>query len=148
MKLGLAFRNHSGAFTLIEVVMATALAATTVGASVYAYVMAAQRSEWSAYALAAQSLAVQQLEQCRAAKWDPMAYPPVDELVSSNFPPSVNILDIPISGTNIVRATNITTITVISQDPPLKQIRVDCRWPFYQGGHFTNTIVTYRAPDQ
>ena len=48
--------------------MATALAATTVGASIYAYVMAAQRAEWSAYTLAAHSLAMQQLEQCRAAK--------------------------------------------------------------------------------
>lgn len=128
--------------------MATALAATTVGASIYAYVMAAQRAEWSAYTLAAHSLAMQQLEQCRAAKWDPMGYPPVDDLVSSNFPPSVNMLDIPVSGTNIVWATNVTTITVLSENPPLKRIRVECRWPFMQRGQFTNIVVTYRAPDQ
>ena len=42
------------------------------------YLQAAVRAEWSAYSLAAQSLAVMRLEQSRAAKWDRLAYPPVD----------------------------------------------------------------------
>jgi len=63
-------------------------------------------------------------------KWDTLGFPVVDVLVSSNFPPVTNILDVPISGTNIVYATNITTITTVSLSPPLKMIRVDCSWPF------------------
>jgi hypothetical protein len=30
----------------------------------------------------------------------------------------------------------------------LKQIRVDCVWRFMSRGLFTNTTLTYRAPDQ
>jgi prepilin-type N-terminal cleavage/methylation domain-containing protein len=142
-------RPRQAGFTLAEVVIATALAALVVGSSIYGYVIASRRAEWSAYSLAANSLAIQRLEQARAAKWDPLGFPPVDELVSTNFPVvSTNVLDIPISKTNIVYATNITTITVLSTNPPLKMIRVDCIWPFLNRGSFTNTVVTYRAPDQ
>ena len=136
------------AFTLAEVVIATALAALVVGGSIYGYVISAQRAEWSAYSLAAQSLAVQRMEQARAAKWDPLGYPPVDELVSSNFPVQVNVLDIPITKTNIVYGTNYTVITTISANPPLKMVKVDCVWPFARRGVFTNTVATYRAADQ
>ncbi len=128
--------------------MAAALSAVIVGGSVYGYVMSARRAEWSAYRLAANSMAMGRIEQARASKWDPLGYPAVDELVSTNFPDVVNILDIPISKTNIVYATNTTTISVISTNPPLKMIRVDCRWRFMRQGNFTNTLVTYRAPDQ
>jgi prepilin-type N-terminal cleavage/methylation domain-containing protein len=137
-----------GGFTLAEVVIAMAIAAVAVGGIVYGYVMSAQRAEWSAYSLAAQSLAMQRIEQARASKWDPNGYPPVDELVSSNFATGIDILDIPISGTNVVYATNTTAITLISTSPPLKMIRVDCRWMFQKRGAFTNTVVTYRGPDQ
>ena len=52
--------------------------------------------------------------ECRASKWDPLGYPPIDELVATNFSNQVNILDIPISGTNIVYATNFTVITTLA----------------------------------
>src|SRR5580765_5850121 len=136
------------AFTLVELVMATALAVIVMGGAIYGYVMSARRAEWSAYRLAANSLAMGRVEQARASKWDPQGFPSVDELVSSNFPLTTNILDIPISKTNIVYATNVTTITVISTNPPLKMIRVDTSWRFVNRGNFTNTIVTYRAADQ
>jgi len=45
-------------------------------------------------------------------------------------------------------ATNFTTITSVSANPPLKLIRVDCVWSFMKHGIFTNTLVSYRAPDQ
>lgn len=112
------------------------------------YVLSAQRAEWSAYSLAAHSLAMQRVEQIRAAKWDPLAWPPVDEIVASNFPPAAEVLDIPISGTNLVYATNIVTITEVSSQPPLKSVRVDTTWSMGAHGPFTNTIITYRAPDQ
>lgn len=140
-------------FTLAEVVIATALTALVIGGSIYGYVTASQRAEWSAYSLAAQSLAMQRIEQARAAYWDPLALTNTDELVQANFPVvTTNILDIPISKTNIVYATNTTTITVLSTAPPLKMIRVDCSWPFTRSKgptkSFTNTIITYRAPNQ
>ena len=142
-------RRTASGFTLAEIVVATALGAITIGASIYGYIVAAKRAEWSAYSFAAESLAMQKIEQARSCKWDPLANPPYDsDLVSSNFPLETNILDIPISGTNIVWATNFTTITVLQTNPPLKMIRVDCVWRFNGKGPFTNTVVTYRAPDQ
>ncbi|MEK7675587.1 MAG: hypothetical protein AAB676_07125 [Verrucomicrobiota bacterium] len=136
------------AFTLVEVVISTGIAAMTIGGIVYGYVLAAQRAELSSYMLAAQSLAMQRLEQSRAAKWDPMAYPVVDELVSTNFPQTVEVLDIPVSGTNIVYATNKVTVTTLSTNPPLKMIQADCTWSFMSRRLFTNTVVIYRTADQ
>ena len=140
-------RGASGA-TLMEVVMALMVAAVAMAGTVAGYILAASRAEWSAFSLAANSLAMMRMEQARAAKWDTQAQPPVDQLEPANFPVETNVLDIPISGTNVVYATNFTTITTLSTDPPLKMIRVDCVWPFARRGPFTNTMITYRAPDQ
>ena len=128
--------------------ISAAIATIALASIIYGYVSAATRAEWSAYSLAANSIAMQKVEQFRAAKWDTQAYPAVDELQTTNFPVDVEILDIPRSGTNIVYATNFTTLSAVSTNPPLKQIRVDCVWRFMSRGLFTNTLVTYRAPDQ
>lgn len=138
----------TSAFTLMEVVMSMAVSALTIGGIIAGYTMSARKAEWSAYSLAAHSLAMQRLEQTRAAKWDPQGWPVIDELVSSNFPVRIDVLDIPISGTNLVYATNTTTISSLSANPPLKMIRVDCAWMFLSRGPFTNTVVTYRTADQ
>jgi type II secretory pathway pseudopilin PulG len=136
------------AFTLVEVVTATAIGSLAFGGIIYGYLLCAQRAEWAAFSLAAQSLASMRLEQARACKWDPRGWPPVDELVTENFPERAEVLDVPVAGTNTVYATNTVTITQVSTTPPLKVIRVDCTWRFYRRGLFTNTVVTYRAPDQ
>jgi hypothetical protein len=141
-------QRRNAAFTLAELVIASALGMITIGASFYGYVLSAKRAEWSAYSLAANSLALQRLEQTRACRWDPLAAITVDELVGAKFPPQIGVLDIPSSGTNTVYATNYTTITTIQSDPPLRLIRVDCCWMFSKKGPFTNTVATYRAPDQ
>lgn len=141
-------RSSRKAFTLAEVVIASAVGALTIGSVIYGYVISARRAEWSGYSLAANSLAMQGVEMARACKWDLLAAVPVDQLVSSNFPTRTNILDIPVSGTNVVWSTNFTTIKTVSTAPPLKMIRVDCVWKFQSKGPYTNTIVTYRAPDQ
>lgn len=138
-----------GGFTLPELVIATAIAAVSLAGVIYGYILSAQSAEWSAYNLAANSLAMQRMEQTRAAKWDRQATPqPVDDLQQTNFPMVVEILDIPITRTNVVYATNLTTITTVSTTPPLKMVRVDCSWRFSSGRIFTNSVVTYRAPDQ
>jgi len=141
-------RRDLTAITIIEVVLSLAIMGISFGAIVMGYVMSARRAEWSAYSLAANSLAMQRLEQCRAAKWDLLTTPITDELVATNFVDQPSVLDVPISGANITYATNFTAITTISANPPLKMIRVDCVWPFKGQGLFTNTLITYRAPDQ
>lgn len=141
-------RGQTRAFTLAETCISTALATMLMGTILYGYVMSVKKAEWSAYALSAHSLAMMRLEQTRAAQWDPLGYPPRDELVSTNFPVSVETLDIPITGTNVVYATNTITISMISTNPPLKMIQIVCQWPFMGQGVYSNVIVTYRAPDQ
>ena len=71
----------------------------------------------------------------------------MDQLVSSNFPVQVSMLDVPMNGSNITYATNITTISTISTAPPLKMISVEAVWQFINGKVYTNSIATYRAPD-
>jgi type II secretory pathway pseudopilin PulG len=144
-------QHRQRGFTIAEVAIALAVAALSVGGLIMGYVMSTQRAEWSAYSLAAQSLAIQRIEQARAVKWDPNAFPQTTntaQLVPSNFPPDKEILDIPMTGGQIVYATNYTTITDIPGPSPVKMIRVDCVWRFCNRGLFTNTIATYRAPDQ
>ncbi|MGB0579049.1 MAG: type IV pilus modification PilV family protein [Limisphaerales bacterium] len=138
--------TNPNAFTLIEVVVSTTIAAIVVGGMIYAYVTSAARTEWSGYSLAAQALATQRLEQTRACKWDQDRN--LDELVATNFPVQVAVLDLPVAGTNLVYATNVTTITWISTNAPkMKMIRVDCSWTGPRGRVHTNTAASYRAPD-
>lgn len=149
MKFSATVSRRSAGFSLAEVVMAVGITVMVFAGGVLGYVQSAQQAEWAAYTLAANSLAQQRMEQTRAAKWDTQATPPIDNLVSTNFPVSVDILDVPLAGSNnIVYATNVTTISNISANPPVKMIRVDCTWRFWKRGLYTNTVVTYRAPDQ
>jgi prepilin-type N-terminal cleavage/methylation domain-containing protein len=137
-------------FTLTEVVVAIAIATLSFGGVIYGYVLSADRAEWSAYSIAAQSLASQGVEQTRGAKWDPKAWPNVDELGVTNYT-QVDILDVPVSG-QPVWATNYISVTVVSQNPPLRQLRADCVWSLINGkrsrGPFTNTVITLRTADQ
>ena len=149
---GQAARQHqqTAGFTLAEVVVAIAVATLTFGGVIYGYVLTGDRAQWSAYSLAAQSLAMQGVEQARAAKWDPKAWPAVDELGVTNIT-EVDVLDVPVSG-QPVQATNYISVTTVSQDPPLRQLRADCVWSLYNGrrsrGPFTNSVVTLRTADQ
>lgn len=144
-----AFRRASHAFTLIEVVISLTIMALVFAGIILGLTSSSRRAEWASYDLAAQNLAQQGIEQARAATWDPLAGTPVDNCQQSNFPPvTTNVLDVPISGTNVSYATNTWTITTVATNPyPLKMIRVDCSWKFGAKG-FTNTIATLRAPDQ
>ena len=142
--------KQTAGFTLAEVVVAIAIATLSFGGVIYGYVLTGDRSHWSAYSLAAQSLALQGLEQARAAKWDPKAWPAVDELGLTNYT-QLDMLDVPVSG-HPVLATNYISVTRVSQDPPLRQLRADCVWSLANGrrsrGPFTNTVVTIRTADQ
>lgn len=123
------------------------IAAVAIGGLITGHSVSSQRAVWSTYSQAAQSLAVMRLEQSRAARWDPLANPPVDELVATNFPPVVEALDVPTVGTNSAFATNVTTISQVASTPPLRVVRVDCLWRDLAGRVQTNTVITYRTPD-
>lgn len=137
-------------FTLAEVVVAIAIATLSFGGVILGYVLTSDRAEWSAYSLAAQSLAMQGVEQARGAKWDPKSWPSVDELGVTNYT-QVEILDVPVSG-QPVQATNYIRVTAVAQDPPLRELRADCVWSLRNGlrsrGPFTNTVITLRTADQ
>ena len=138
--------RRCGGFTLEEVVVSMAISALTIGGVASGYVTTNKRAEWSTYSAAAQSAALQQIEQARAAKWDPLALPATDELVSANFPVTTAKLDLPGASGTVAYVTNRTTITRLSVDPPLKLIRVDSSWSFQSRGPFTNSVTTYRSP--
>lgn len=151
-KSGLGWRRrepsgHRG-FSLEEVVFSMGIASVAIGGLVSGHSFATGRTLWSAASMAAQSAAVQRMEQSRSAKWDPLAYPPVDEFVPANFAVQVTSLAVPGSDKGPMLATNFTTISVVSAEPLLKMIRVDTTWAFLGRGVFTNTVFTYRSPDQ
>ena len=125
-----------------------AIAGITISGIVVGYVFSAHQLEQAACSGAAEFMARQQMERVRAAKWDPLADPPVMELVASNFPVVISTLDVPVAVNRPLYATNTTAISTVSADPPLKMIRVDCVWSILSRGPFSNSITSYRAPDQ
>jgi Tfp pilus assembly protein PilV len=141
-------RKTAQGFTLEEVVISVALAALCLSGIIAGYRLSLQRSEWCALSLAAQAAAQARMEQTRSAKWDPLAYPPVDQIVETNFPVITRALDSAIVGTNVTTATVRTSISLLSTNPPLKNIQVECRWLVRDRDPFTNTLTTWRSPDQ
>lgn len=135
------------AFTLPEVVISLAISSISIGGIMYGYVISARRAEWSGYSLAAHTAAIQILERTRAARWDPTATPAIDLLTTNQFPTTESVMvDLPVSGTNVISVTARTTITTISVNPPVKMVEVECSWPFLNGRMYTNKVVTYRSP--
>ncbi len=96
--------------------------------------------------MAANTQAMARMEAVRAARWDTSSYPPVDQLMATNFPPIVVDLNPSSSDATNVQATITTQILPIT--PQLRQIRVDCVWLFQGNEIITNTIQSDRAPDQ
>lgn len=159
-----AAKRPASAFTLAEVVMAVAITTLIFGGILTANVHLTKRAEWTGQSLAAQALAIQQLEQARSAVWDNSLGK--NELTNLNLLGwtsngrvgkgySHAILDLPISGTNYVRATNYVTITQLTNvtglaGVRLQMVQVDTVWRFRAFGSsrlHTNTVVTYYAPD-
>jgi type II secretory pathway pseudopilin PulG len=157
--------EKASGFTLAEVVITVAVTALLFGGIITGYVQSAYKAEWTGYSLAAQALAIQQLEQARAAKWDTQDTPIVTEITNLNLISwgysggvwsgySTNILDLPVAGTNTVVATNYTKVfpITVSAVPlvTIYMVKVDTVWPFMRSGQrvfFTNTIAAYYAPD-
>lgn len=148
MRIRLNIAGARSGISLVETLIAMLIVAVTIVATINGYVLASNRAEWSAYSLAAHSLVLQRLEQVRGATWNMTGEFPVDQLSDANFPVVNSVLDLPQSGSNSVTAVVTTTISTVSANPAIKAVRVDCVWPFRERGVFTNTIVTYRSPEQ
>jgi len=150
-------RVFRAAFTLVEILISILLLALVMAGLVNGYVQANRMAEWSSMSLAAQSYALQGLEQVRSAKWEIGAYntltdfmpvlPPNVVGAVTNFPPQQDIMDVPVSGAPYY-VTNYISLKTISLSPQLREVTSKCVWTFPRTGQiFTNTVITYRAPD-
>ena len=143
-------KGRTAAFTLVEVVMSTFIIMLVFGAIIGAYIQTSYLAEWSGFSIAAQAAAVQQLESAKCAVWDPQQTPVQDEI---NQLPRVTstLLDLPVSGTNTVYATNYVTVTLMQSGVYSNYfVQVNTVWPFRwknKTTSYTNTIADYYAPD-
>jgi prepilin-type N-terminal cleavage/methylation domain-containing protein len=140
--------------TLIEVVVALALAGLMVAGIVTGYIFCTTSTVKDSLYMAANARVTERLEQTRAAIWAPYRAVPVDQLVATNFPDENNVtLDLAASDVTPTLATIHTDITPIlpsassPNSAPVRRIHVDCIWQF-KGQLITNSIETCRAPDQ
>jgi hypothetical protein len=136
--------------TLAEVVVALGLAGLTVLSLVGGYIHSTVGADKARLSLAANTRALERLEDTHGAIWNVSGWPVVDQLVATNFPNKVVILDRSGQGAGITYGTNYTTITQVSLAPQLRRVRVDCVWQFQAGQFsalFTNTVETLRGPD-
>ncbi len=162
-------RIREAGMTLVEVVVSAAIVALVFGAILNGYIYTAKKVEWTGYSLAAQSAGAQVVEQARSAVWDIARG--VNQLtnmalLSSNWNGSTttysgyttNILDVPISGNNVVVATNYVSIQQFNLSGNtnvqkfIQFIRVDTVWRFTGWGnssirYYTNSMGSYIAPD-
>lgn len=160
-------RQGETGMTLVEVMFAIVLVVISFQAILTGYVQSGRRAEWSGYALAAQALGVQKLEQAKAAVWDnSLGKNEVTNLnliawkyntttkIGSGY--SWSVLDLPINGTNTTTATNFVTIKMLylnsQTNPPVEVqlVSVETVWPFSTPKgtrYYTNRSYTYCAPD-
>jgi prepilin-type N-terminal cleavage/methylation domain-containing protein len=162
-------RKSCLAFTLTEVLISIVILSVVISGVCYGYAQANRIAVFASMSQAAQSYALQGMDQARAAKWNPWdpstntGAGSQDELPASSFAvfTQQDLLDIPIKGnpyatnaggafTNYAYfATNYVFVSMLQSNPPLRQIRSDCHWRFPLSGRlFTNTVITLRGPDQ
>ena len=136
--------------TLAEVVVALAIVGLTVLGLVGGYIFSTVSAEKASLSLAANTRALERLEDTHGAIWNISGSPVVDQLLATNFPTKLVILDLSGQGGGTTYGTNYTTISQVSLTPQLRRIRVDCVWRF-QGRQsstlMTNTVETLRGPD-
>jgi len=139
-------RAGQAAFTLIEVTFAAAIAAMVLAGMFQGYNLSGRRTQFSACNLAANAVAMRQLEQVVAADWEPTYG--VTTLLTLSGTQTGNLC-LPSAQGNVVNCTNITTVNQISTIPPYAMIEVQCIWTFPNyGGTYTNTVAVLRAPNE
>ena len=147
-------RSSRKAFTLMELLVSICIFAMVISGILYGYVQANHFAEWSSMSYAAQSYALQGLEQVRAAKWDLSANPVWDDIPAPTNYVQTDFMDVPVSGapysiTNYISISNAPLASGISSSVQLRVITSRCIWIFPATGKpYTNTVVTFRAPDK
>ena len=158
-------KNQRQGFTFGEILVAFFVFGLVISGLMYGYVAANRMAEMSSMSLAAQSFALQGLEEAKSVQWnyvrwpntnvssdDPFWTPP--SVGYTNLPPQVDTLDIPTTGapilvTNYVTVTEINSSYYINSNSPIRQIVCNCVWAFPLDGRLvTNSAVGFRAPDQ
>jgi prepilin-type N-terminal cleavage/methylation domain-containing protein len=152
-------------FTLIEVVVALAIVTLLFSGILSAYIQSGRQVEWSGYSLAAQALGIHQIEQARSGVWDYSISK--NEITNLNLLSwsynattrvgtgyTTNILDLPVSGTNIVVATNFVTVKMLNltgfSNVQVQMVSVDTVWPLLSSKgvrFYTNRTASYFGPD-
>jgi len=140
-------RGGVSGFTLIEVTVALAISVLMMAGMFKGYTMASRRAQFSSYQLAANAMAMQQMESIVAANWVVSGTSVTNIFSASLTNMQVSALCLPNSATNLVYATNFATVTQISTNPPYIMVQVSCVWSFMGMGVFTNTVAVLRAPD-
>jgi Tfp pilus assembly protein PilE len=140
-------RRKRGGFTLEEMVISMGITLGCLAGIVSGYRLTMYRADWAAHSSAVQAMVMQRMEQVRAARWEPMAFPAVDDLVPANFPPLTKTLDMPLVGTNVPQVTVTTTISNLVANPPMKWVQIECVWSCGERGPFVNRVTTLVAPD-
>jgi prepilin-type N-terminal cleavage/methylation domain-containing protein len=167
----------SPGFTLVEVMVAILILTLVIAGVCYGYSEANRIATWQSMSQAAQSYAVEGMEQARGALWNRWdwvtntGYGTEDELPPSStgpaMPPQQDLLDIPIKGTPYSTngggftnytffATNYIYVTVVTNSAigafptnSLRQIKSMVTWTYpFTGQSYTNTVITLRASDQ
>ena len=144
-------RKANAAFTLMEVVMSIAILALAMAGMIYGYVQTNYRAEWGSMSLAAQSSAVEAIEQARAAPFD-VHVTQDDTLGPTNYI-RTNTLLIPSTGQSVVVTNQVWISNVLTNlNIPLRQYLATCWWRYppnaSNGTWHSNTVVTWRAPDE
>jgi prepilin-type N-terminal cleavage/methylation domain-containing protein len=154
-----------GGFTLVEVVIALAIITLFFNGIITAYVQASRSAEWAGYSLAAQAIGIQQIEQARSGVWDYSISK--NDLTNLNLLSwsyntttrvgtgyTTSVLDVPISGTNVVVVTNFVTVKTLNltgfTNVQVQMVAVDTVWPFFTRSGtrlFTNRTASYFGPD-
>jgi hypothetical protein len=111
------------------------------------YTMSSRRAQFSSFQLAANAMAIQQMESIVAATWTVTGTAKTNIFSPALTNQQVSALCVPSSGTNLVYATNFASVTPVSTSPPYVFIQVKCVWNFMGLGMFTNTVATMRGPD-
>ena len=156
-------QEQSAGYTLIELLISFVVFTLVVGGLINGYVQSNRLALWCSMSLAAQSYASQGYEQARSAQWDSQMWPITNgpgtsdelSLSPSGIDPTghtnyiqVDTMDVPATGAPYM-ITNFISVTNISVNPLLRQIRSDAVWIFpFTGTLYTNTVISLRAPDQ
>lgn len=163
----------AAAFSLVEVLFAITVLALSIGGIVYGYSQANRLAVWSSMSAAAQSYALQGMEQVRAAQWNPWDYTTntgpwsENQITSPSTMIQQDFLDIPMKGipfstnagaaftnseffaTNYIYVTTVTNTQAGAFTSNLRQIESVCYWTFpFTGKMFSNTVITLRASDE